>query len=295
MAVNDKDVEIHTTAACTPTPSIECTYSLFDRIALEPDRRLHQALVNSWIQDGTITTGAVTLSPINAYLDNEVNEMLDTGHSMPNLQLGVSVEEVWPIQFNSAGVHVGPSTIIAGQMSLFISTKIVAGESIFCERGVIVEGGICTEQVAALVSTGLKLDDNHPDCTTDSGDADSFSPFANVTLDEWNHAHRMVATNVLSETGSFSILFNLLSRVKHSCDPNSAIVFIGRNGVLIAVRDIAAGEELTFQYTPNAGHEDNVFISCPCDRTLETRTHTYQTHQEFVGLAVESIVDDMSM
>jgi hypothetical protein len=59
-------------------------------------------------------------------------------------------------------------------------------------------------------------------------------------------------TNVLSSiTGSG--LFPILTLANHDCDPNASIEFLGESnqGSLVALRDIACGEEITITYIPN--------------------------------------------
>jgi hypothetical protein len=59
-------------------------------------------------------------------------------------------------------------------------------------------------------------------------------------------------TNVLSSI-SGSGLFPILTLANHDCDPNASIEFLGESnqGSLVALRDIACGEEITITYIPN--------------------------------------------
>lgn len=51
--------------------------------------------------------------------------------------------------------------------------------------------------------------------------------------------------------------------VNHSCAPNSGLVIRGTDVKLIAIRDIAAGEELFFDYSTTMD-EDDFELDCAC-------------------------------
>lgn len=51
--------------------------------------------------------------------------------------------------------------------------------------------------------------------------------------------------------------------INHSCDPNSGIRKIGERFVLIAIREIILGEEITFDYSTYMD-ENNYEIDCNC-------------------------------
>jgi SET domain-containing protein len=54
--------------------------------------------------------------------------------------------------------------------------------------------------------------------------------------------------------------------VNHSCDPNAGLVISSRDDVrLIAIRDIAAGEEIFFDYSTTM-NEDDFEMPCHCGR-----------------------------
>jgi hypothetical protein len=53
--------------------------------------------------------------------------------------------------------------------------------------------------------------------------------------------------------------------VNHSCDPNSGLRIDGTNVQLIALRDIAVGEELCFDYSTTMD-EDDFEMPCHCGR-----------------------------
>ena len=51
--------------------------------------------------------------------------------------------------------------------------------------------------------------------------------------------------------------------VNHSCDPNAGLRIAGTTVNLYAIRDIAAGEEITFDYSTTLD-EDDFTMSCMC-------------------------------
>lgn len=55
--------------------------------------------------------------------------------------------------------------------------------------------------------------------------------------------------------------------VNHSCDPNSGLKFLGRRIVLSAIRDIAPGEEITFDYSTTMD-ENDWELECRCGSAL---------------------------
>ena len=59
--------------------------------------------------------------------------------------------------------------------------------------------------------------------------------------------------------------------INHSCDPN---VGFGGNTVLVAMRDVAAGEELTTDYAPFDDYDGQMTCNCgtsSCRRTVDGR------------------------
>lgn len=50
----------------------------------------------------------------------------------------------------------------------------------------------------------------------------------------------------------------------HSCDPNSGVVKQGRRLLLIAIADIARGDEITHDYSPLLGTDDVWRMRCNC-------------------------------
>src|SRR3989344_2202331 len=55
--------------------------------------------------------------------------------------------------------------------------------------------------------------------------------------------------------------------VNHSCDPNTGIHIDGQNADLVAIRDIAEGEEITWDYsTTMDDEEDDWEMACLCGK-----------------------------
>ena len=65
-------------------------------------------------------------------------------------------------------------------------------------------------------------------------------------------------------------LYELLSRANHSCRPNIRVLWDGDEAVVVALRDIARGEELRVAYKPAAGF------------TTQERRERLQMHYNFV-------------
>lgn len=52
--------------------------------------------------------------------------------------------------------------------------------------------------------------------------------------------------------------------VNHSCEPNCWVRVAGDVATLVALRDVAAGEELVFDYATNIGLDDDWIMPCGC-------------------------------
>jgi hypothetical protein len=126
---------------------------------------------------------------------------------------------------------------------------------------------------AALVATGTTLSF----LPGDPGEPDSWSPFPDVSLQQWNTARRMASSNQYT-VDNHRILFRLLSRVNHSCNPN-AVRRHDKDGVttLFALRDIKAGQQILLQYSPKAGHEEDSHFKCGCSATTAERKATWES------------------
>lgn len=55
--------------------------------------------------------------------------------------------------------------------------------------------------------------------------------------------------------------------VNHSCDPNAGVIITGKSVALNAIRDIAEGEEITWDYSTTM-FEDDWTMACHCGSPL---------------------------
>ena len=101
---------------------------------------------------------------------------------------------------------------------------------------------------------------------------DSFSPFSNVSLKDWNSA----VGQVLCNTWGDGVAVRLGSKINHCCDPNAGVVVDDGCLHVFALRTIHPGEEITVQYAPGAGHEDTLFLTCDCGDTELSRHQRYE-------------------
>ena len=119
---------------------------------------------------------------------------------------------------------------------------------------------------ASLLATGVTLHAH-------GSPPDSYSPFPDYTLKQWNNARLMVSSNAFT-VGSKRVLFNFVSRINHSCEPNLVRRHKGNKIELITTRPIRKNEQLFIQYSPESGHEDRSHFKCPCKKTLKQREKT---------------------
>ena len=72
-------------------------------------------------------------------------------------------------------------------------------------------------------------------------------------------------------------LYSAPSMLNHSCHPNTLTLFIGRQLLLKAIRDIGPGEQLFITYTDTlqllserqAELQSEYNVTCACERCLE--------------------------
>lgn len=76
-------------------------------------------------------------------------------------------------------------------------------------------------------------------------------------ISDFTHYLQISPTTFLSPTGSYD------DYVNHSCDPNCCLYFDGDQVVLRALRDIAVGEQLSFDYGTIMFSEPTTF-ECGC-------------------------------
>ena len=97
------------------------------------------------------------------------------------------------------------------------------------------------------------------------------------TLSDWTeHFENKLHDNVHVGPIVGSALYPLLTLANHSCDPNASIDFLGESnrGSMVALRDIAEGEEICITYVPN-GDFDAGGSSSRFDAFSPTRTWAY--------------------
>jgi SET domain len=56
--------------------------------------------------------------------------------------------------------------------------------------------------------------------------------------------------------------------VNHSCEPNCGLVVNGEQMDVIAIRDIAEGEEITFDYSTDTNLDDGWLMDCCCGSSI---------------------------
>ena len=133
---------------------------------------------------------------------------------------------------------------------------------------------------AALLSTGVEL---HSSGGNPENYPDSYSPFPDYSLVKWNKARMMASTNSFTMGSNKRMLCNFVSRFNHSCEPNLVRRHKGPTIELITTRAIKKGEQLTIQYSPESGHEDQSHFVCTCTATIDTREATAQRGREIVA------------
>lgn len=54
----------------------------------------------------------------------------------------------------------------------------------------------------------------------------------------------------------------------HSCDPNCGVIIDGVNAILVAIRGIQVGEEITWDYSTTMTSDIGCISTCMCDSTI---------------------------
>ncbi|KAJ7799295.1 hypothetical protein B0H14DRAFT_2903803 [Mycena olivaceomarginata] len=207
--------------------------------------------------------GAMTYTtyPIGAEDDEPVTEcLLFPGSKEVLLGLGFPKPLVHPA---TPAFRLVP---VPGKRMGLVSTRALKfGELILCERPLLVSArGIYTtahpnytREMQLQHTCAFAVDRMRPE------DKAAFMELANShTKDGSGPIVGIIRTNsvgidglrpgVKDEMGMYSSVYKNTSRLNHSCSPNTAPHFdmASFSSSLYAVRDIAAGEELTFQYVP---------------------------------------------
>ena len=155
-----------------------------------------------------------------------------------------------------------------------ITPKALKGEIL-----VLTEIGIAGKQDGLRLPATLLC--THTRLSYKGSPPDSYSPFPDYTLDKFNSARLMVASNAFT-VGSNRVLFKFVSRINHSCDPNLVRRHTGSKIQLVTTRSIKAGEQLTIQYSAESGHEDQSHFKCPCKRSLAERKAIAKRGREII-------------
>lgn len=121
----------------------------------------------------------------------------------------------------------------------------------------------------------------------------AWSPFPEFSVKEFNRANLISLGNrffVGDENDSRRALFNMSSRFNHSCTPNLVRKIVehdedsGKCTIMFySTRDIQFGEELCYQYSIEAGHEDSEFFTCDCGQSLVERSATNIRNRELLS------------
>ena len=164
-------------------------------------------------------------------------------------------------QFPDMGLGVYTSKAIKGEVLVLTETGITGKRD-----------GLRLPAALLVSKTKLSFHGDSPD---------SFSPFPEYTLKQWNTARLMVSSNAFT-VNSNRVLFEFSSRLNHSCNPNLVRQHKGEKMNLISTRNIKAGEQLTIQYNPKAGHEDISHFKCNCGRSLVERTKIFNNNFEIM-------------
>ena len=107
------------------------------------------------------------------------------------------------------------------------------------------------------------------------------------------HAHYCIQIDKRSYIGAG---WGIDDYVNHSCDPNSGIKKIADNFILIALRDIILGEEITFDYSTYMD-ENNWEMDCNCGsqncrgriRDFKYLSKDMQHHYRLLGIVGDFI------
>ena len=211
---------------------------------------------------------SVKLDVLNSKFDAECDKAF-AENARPELEEH-KANEIWKL----TNKHKFKTKAFSG-MGLGVYTP----KALRAETKVLTETGITGKRdglrlPAALLSSRTRL-------SFHGKPPDSYSPFPDYTLKQWNDARLMVASNAFT-VGANRVLFNFTSRFNHSCEPNIVRQHKGRTIELITTRPINAGEQLTIQYSAESGHEDQSHFKCSCKRTLAERKKIAKRGREII-------------
>jgi hypothetical protein len=179
---------------------------------------------------------------------------------------------IWNVRSNNFNVNVQEAAEFGKGLFYTGSRVVPPGQLLFSETG-IADAAEGVRLPAALIATktSLKYDpDNFHGVHT-------YCMFHGVSVVNWNKASDMAHENWFT-VGNRRVLFKTSSRINHSCDPNMVRRHRTIRGTpvveYISTKEIKPQDQLFIQYSVEAGHEDDDFFECACDRTREQRNET---------------------
>ena len=94
--------------------------------------------------------------------------------------------------------------------------------------------------------------------------------FTKEEADERYHGRLVTYLFSTGENGTVIDGFGTAMFINHSCDPNCESDNIGGRVFIVAVRDIAAGEELTYEYNLHDSDEEDADCHCGAEKCRGT-------------------------
>jgi hypothetical protein len=282
---------------------------LFSTLSKTRDASRHQAVVDGWAW----TPPDAAISPAAADFDAAFEAAFDANRRM-TLATGADVAAScpWRVLFQSPLLAV--EAVPGRGMGVVARAPVARGALLLHELGVV---GTRERLACWLLATGEAL------APPVARALETWSPFRNVALHDWNLALSRVAENKFTaavgdpadDGGAYSdgsessaaagddandaifVLCRLLSRVNHACEPTTARHMGGAGGAeaacahLFALRDIAAGEEITMRYSAEEGHGAMTeFFACACKAPLRVRARASTREADAARLAFETML-----
>jgi len=237
---------------------------LFRALSRIRDRSQHQAAVDSfpWRPDELL------LSPSDSNFDEAYESSFDTS---TRLVLNRTALCPWSVLYQHPSVSV---QLVPGRgMGLVASAPIPKHALLLAEEGV---AGTREALASWLVISGEQL------CGATDVMLESWSPYKNVSREEWNLALCRLRENKFTlpsedDDGSDGmneafVLFRIASRINHSCAPAAARHHHGPTVHVYALRDVNVGDEVTMRYSVEEGHDDMTeFFACGCAASARER------------------------
>lgn len=221
------------------------------------NRELHDEIAHNWIYNKKSD-----VDPRSDDFDMLIQEAMEDNHA-PIIRR-TSVADMFPL-WNGYNVAVFDCKFGKG---VFATEYIPKGHIFLAEVG-ISGNRDSLRMEAALLSVGeftlahQQLPPKYPD---------SWCPFPQFSLDQWNIVRSSVAENAFAVNSKRRVLFHMTSRINHSCNPNAFRRHCKNQIEIFATRDIQRGSEIFIQYSANAGHEDTSHFVCDCKNSPSTKT-----------------------